>query len=203
MSLAILTQHLFRDFPPLLRGGEEEREINAYYMAHFKETEQNKKTQGDCLWKMNKRIPKTKKYMKLYATLKTNSRFIKFCLFGGYMGCNRNMRWFTVPSLCSQVLNKHSLPSGKWLSPNTSEQSYIFISLHFVSMSQTYTKFCVYAHCRIHWGNCTCSEMFLLITNIWWTWRPSAQKAIVLKLIVDHSPSNTFQFSLLCTNTNA
>jgi hypothetical protein len=43
MSLAILTQHLFRDFPfYTTRGREEEREINAFYTAHFKE--KNKET---------------------------------------------------------------------------------------------------------------------------------------------------------------
>lgn len=110
------------------------------------------------MWKTNKRIPKTKKYMKLYFTLKTNSHFIKFCLFGGYAGCNRNMGWFTVLSLCSLVFNKHYLPLGKWLFPNASEESYIFIILHFVSMTQPHIKCCVYTCCDIHRGNSTCSE---------------------------------------------
>lgn len=93
---------------------EKEGEINTYYMATFKETKQNKKTQGHCLWKINKRILKTKKYMKLYSTLKTNSHFIKFCLFGGYTSCNGNIVWFTALPLRSLFLNKHYLPSGKW-----------------------------------------------------------------------------------------
>lgn len=153
------------------------------------------------MWKTNKRIPKTKKYMKLYFTLKTNSHFIKFCLFGGYAGCNRNMGWFTVLSLCSLVFNKHYLPLGKWLFPNASEESYIFIILHFVSMTQPHIKCCVYTCCDIHRGNSTCSENASAYCKHLVNIEAIVTKAIVFKLIVDYSPSNALQLFLLLKHT--
>lgn len=150
------------------------------------------------MWKTNKRIPKTKKkYMKLYSTLKTNSHFIKFCPFGGSTSCNGNRVWFTGLPLRSLFLNKHYLPSGKW---HLSNHRFSLFGTLVQWPNHTQNTVCVLILTFIE-ETPPVQEMFLLIANIWWTLRPSAQKAIVLKLIVDHSPSNTLQLFFFLTYT--
>lgn len=112
-----------------MRG--KKREINVYYMAQIKK----KKIKESCRVKGNKGKPRAeKKYVKLYSSPKTNSHFIYFLAVD--TGGNGNMRQIARLSLCSPVLSKYRLPWDKRLSPNTSEQSYVFILLLFIPMTQ-------------------------------------------------------------------
>lgn len=94
-----------------------------------------KKIKESCRVKGNKGKPRAeKKYVKLYSSPKTNSHFIYFLAVD--TGGNGNMRQIARLSLCSPVLSKYRLPWDKRLSLNTSEQSYVFILLLFIPMTQ-------------------------------------------------------------------
>ena len=95
-----------------------------------------KKPRKAVVWKRNKRKPKAEKNTGNYILPQRQIRiWFIFWLWSSYKGGTRNLDRVTVLSLYSTALSKHQLPLGKWLSPNTSEQSYIFIILRFVSVT--------------------------------------------------------------------
>lgn len=117
-------------------------------MAHLK-----KKIKESCCVKRNKGNPRQKKYVKLYSFPKTNSHFMYFLTVD--TGGNGNMGQIIRLSLCP-VLSKYRLPCDKRFSPNTSEQSYVFIILHFIPMTQLQVN--ASCACDVHCSIRTCQE---------------------------------------------
>ena len=186
MSLAILTQHLLRDFPHRHEG--EKRKINVYYITYWKKPQRNL-----CGKKRNKRKPEAENIHEIIHWPKDKFPFYHI-LMEKLSGWQRKYG-VTALSLRFPVLSKPSVTIGQ---TTYSKHIWVVIYFHYSALcfkGPSVAKAPLVPAVTFIVATAPVRRTFLHITNMWSPLRICPQKATGFKLILDHLSSNTLVFS--------